>query len=59
MHADCDEAPAADADACVHKLYAAGGAAVGPVSEAFPGTMAADGSIDRAALGAAVLQARI
>ena len=47
----------ADADACVHTLYSAGGAAVGPVAEAFPGTTANDGSIDRAALGAAVLQA--
>jgi len=38
----------------VHALYAPGGAAVAPVVEAFPGSLAADGGIDRAALSAAV-----
>ena len=46
--------PVHDADATVHQLYAPGGAAVGPVGKAFPGTVR-DGSIDRAALGAAVV----
>ena len=47
---------AADADACVHQLYASGGAAVEHVSEACPGTKAADGSVDRSALSKAVVQ---
>ena len=38
-----------DADAAVHRLYAAHGAAVGPVSAAFPSALK-DGAIDRAAL---------
>ena len=38
-----------DSDAVVHALYAKGGAAVGPVGEAFPGVIK-DGAIDRAAL---------
>lgn len=42
-----------DADAIVHSLLAKGGAAVEPVSRAFPGT-AQDGAIDRRALGAIV-----
>lgn len=46
--------PVWDADAAVHRLYAPGGAAVGPVSAAFPGTLAADGSLDRAALKRAI-----
>ena len=46
--------PVHDADATVHALYASGGAAVGPVGEAFPGT-AIDGAIDRAALSSAVV----
>ena len=41
--------PVWDADAAVHGLYAAGGAAVGPVAAAFPGALR-DGAIDRAAL---------
>jgi len=49
-------APArADADACVHSLYAPGGAAVAPVGDAFPGSLSAEGGIDRAALSAAVV----
>lgn len=43
-----------DADAAVHMVYAPGGAAVGPVSEAFPGALK-EGGIDRAALSAQVL----
>ncbi|MBX7249234.1 MAG: dephospho-CoA kinase [Caulobacteraceae bacterium] len=46
-------APVWDADAAVHRLYARGGAAVGPVGDAFPGVVA-DGAVDRAALGARV-----
>ena len=46
--------PVYDADAAVHRLYEKGGAAVGPVSAAFPGVLK-DGAIDRAALGAAVI----
>lgn len=41
--------PVWDADAAVHRLYGAGGAAVGPVGAAFPAALT-DGSIDRAAL---------
>ena len=44
-----------DADAIVHGLLAPGGAAVAPVTAAFgPAVAAADGGIDRAALGAIV-----
>jgi dephospho-CoA kinase len=43
-----------DADAAVHSLYAKGGAAVGPVGEAFPG-VAKDGAVDREALRQRVL----
>jgi dephospho-CoA kinase len=46
--------PVFDSDACVHALYDAGGAAVGPVEAAFPGTTGADGSIDRERLSAAL-----
>ena len=46
-------APVWDADAAVHRLYARGGAAVGPVGEAFPGVVV-DGAVDRVALGARV-----
>ena len=42
--------PVHDADASVHGLMARGGAAVGLVDAAFPGT-AVDGAIDRRALG--------
>ena len=43
-----------DADAEVHRLYAAGGAAVAPIETAFPGTTGA-GGVDRGRLGAALL----
>jgi len=43
-----------DSDAAVHRLYAAGGAAVAPVEAAFPG-VTRDGAIDRGALGRRVL----
>jgi dephospho-CoA kinase len=46
--------PVYDADAEVHKLYAKGGAAVGPVEAAFPG-VAEDGAINRAKLSARVV----
>ena len=42
--------PVFDADAVVHALLARGGAAVAPVTAAFPGCTT-DGAIDRAALG--------
>lgn len=41
--------PVFDSDACVHALYARGGAAVTPVGEAFPGSVI-DGAVDRARL---------
>jgi dephospho-CoA kinase len=47
-------APVYDADAEVHRLYAPGGAAVGPVGAAFPGVVRS-GAVDRALLGARVL----
>ena len=43
--------PVFDSDACVHALYAKGGDAVGPVGEAFPGSVV-DGAVDRARLSA-------
>ena len=46
--------PVYDADAAVHHLYDTGGAAVGPVGEAFPGVVR-DGKVDREALRQAVL----
>lgn len=46
--------PVYDADAAVHDLYDEGGAAVGPVGEAFPGVVK-DGRIDREALRQRVL----
>ncbi|WP_374516688.1 dephospho-CoA kinase [Brevundimonas sp.] len=42
-----------NADEAVHRLYAAGGAAVGPVGEAFPGVVA-DGAVDRDRLARAL-----
>ncbi len=45
--------PLWDADAAVHRLYAAGGAAVAPVAAAFPSALK-DGAIDRTALKAAL-----
>ena len=47
--------PVFDADAQVHTLFAPGGAAVGPVAAAFPGTRTEAGGIDRTALGRLVL----
>lgn len=46
--------PVYDADAAVRDLYDTGGAAVGPVGEAFPGVVK-DGRVDREALREAVL----
>src|SRR5260221_10580386 len=46
--------PVYGADAAVHDLYNEGGAAVGPVGEAFPGAVK-DGRVDREALRQAVL----
>ena len=46
--------PVYDADAAVHDLYDKGGAAVGPVGEAFPGAVR-DGRVDREALRQVVL----
>ncbi len=43
-----------DADAAVHDLYKAGGAAVDPIEAQFPG-VAVDGAIDRAALSKRVV----
>jgi dephospho-CoA kinase len=45
--------PVHDADAAVHRLYS--GEAVAPIAAAFPG-MVTDGVVDRAALGARVLE---
>ncbi len=42
-----------NADDAVHQLYAAGGAAVGPVGEAFPGVVV-DGAVDRTRLAEAL-----
>ncbi|HEY1224016.1 MAG TPA: dephospho-CoA kinase [Brevundimonas sp.] len=42
-----------NADAAVHRLYSAGGPAVGPVGEAFPGVVV-DGAVDRDRLAAAL-----
>jgi dephospho-CoA kinase len=42
-----------NADAAVHALYSPGGAAVGPVGEAFPGVVV-DGVVDRARLAGAL-----
>lgn len=47
-------APVYDADAEVHALYARGGAAVGPVGEAFPGVVV-DGAVDRTLLSQKVV----
>ena len=46
--------PVYDADAAVHALYAEGGAAVGPVGEAFPQAIV-EGAVDRERLSKAVL----
>jgi dephospho-CoA kinase len=42
-----------NADDAVHRLYAPGGAAVGPVSDAFPGVVV-DGAVDRTRLAEAL-----
>ena len=42
-----------NADDAVHRLYAKGGAAVGPVGTAFPGVVV-DGAVDRSRLAAAL-----
>ena len=47
-------APVYDADAAVHNLYEADGAAVGPLSDRF-GDILKDGAVDRAALRAKVV----
>ena len=50
--------PVHDADGSVHRLYAAGGAAVGPVGAAFPEAIRNDGDgpfVDRAALSPLVV----
>jgi dephospho-CoA kinase len=54
---ECEGAPVYDADAAVHELYGVGGAAVAPVSAAFPG-VAPQGFIDRERLAALVLNDR-
>jgi dephospho-CoA kinase len=46
--------PVFDADACVHDLYAVGGAAVPRIAQRFPGAVR-EGVVDRAALSAQVL----
>lgn len=46
--------PVYDADAEVHRLYSAGGAAVSAVEAAFPGVVV-DGAVNRGRLGARVL----
>lgn len=46
--------PVWDADAAVHKLYSAGGAAVGPVGESFPGVVV-DGAVSRTILSSRVV----
>eukprot|EP00240_Pyramimonas_obovata_P014632 CAMPEP_0118940464 /NCGR_PEP_ID=MMETSP1169-20130426/31481_1 /TAXON_ID=36882 /ORGANISM="Pyramimonas obovata, Strain CCMP722" /LENGTH=212 /DNA_ID=CAMNT_0006884951 /DNA_START=290 /DNA_END=928 /DNA_ORIENTATION=- len=48
------EVPVMDSDQVVHDLYARGGAAVGPVGEAFPGVII-DEAISRPELGKCVL----
>ncbi len=47
--------PVHDADAAVHALYGPGGAAAEAIGREFPGTLDAQGGVDRAALRAAVL----
>ncbi|WP_375465656.1 dephospho-CoA kinase [uncultured Methylobacterium sp.] len=47
--------PVHDADAAVHGLYGPGGEAARAIGKAFPGTLSADGGVDRARLRAAVL----
>ena len=47
--------PVYDADRTVHRLYAPGGRAVGPIAAAFPGVVQ-NGAVDRKRLAAAVLE---
>ncbi|GJE73943.1 dephospho-CoA kinase [Methylorubrum suomiense] len=47
--------PVHDSDAAVHALYGPGGAAAGAIGAAFPGTLTAEGGVDRPALREAVL----
>ncbi len=47
--------PVWDADATVHKLYGVGGAAVGPVGDAYPSAIR-DGAVDRNALKSLISQ---
>jgi len=47
------DVPVFDADAAVHRLQGPGGALLGPIEAAFPGTTGPQG-VDRAQLGAAV-----
>ena len=47
--------PVWDADACVHELYARGGAAVAPIAAVFPEVIR-DGAVDRDALKARLSQ---
>ncbi|HEX7760430.1 MAG TPA: dephospho-CoA kinase [Caulobacteraceae bacterium] len=54
MFAD-EGVPVYDADAEVHRIYAAGGLAAAPLEAAFPGVTRPDGSVDRAALSARVV----
>src|SRR5690606_7773644 len=51
---EAEGVPVYDADAEVHRLYAPGGAAVGPLEAAFPGVVR-DGGVDRALLSAQVV----
>lgn len=47
--------PVHDSDAAVHALYGPGGAAARAIGDAFPGTLTAEGGVDRPALREAVL----
>lgn len=49
------DVPVYDADAAVHALYVAGGAAVAPIAEAFGQDVLVNGAVDRQALSRAVL----
>lgn len=54
MFAD-EGVPVYDADAEVHRIYAAGGPAAAPLEAEFAGVTRPDGSVDRAALSARVV----
>ncbi len=51
---EAEGAPVYDADAEVHRIYGPGGAAVGPVGEAFSGVIV-DGAVDRTRLSERVV----